>query len=133
MQHDNPAVTNLINLVKKKMQHDNPAVTNLINLVNKNISSIAKDQSLDFINNKKEFQLHNLITEQPHPLTLNLSEDIQSNPSKAIQSLLSVDHDLYKCIDNLDITACNQLIKSIEYCLTYKKKSIYMVVVLLVD
>ncbi len=51
-------------------------------------------QSQDFVTNKKQFQLHDLITEQRHPKTWDLSHKIQTNTLAGIEALLSVDEDI---------------------------------------
>lgn len=51
-------------------------------------------QSLDFVTNKKQFQLHTLLTEQRHPKTWDLSSKIQIDTLAGIKALLSVDTDI---------------------------------------
>ncbi len=51
-------------------------------------------QSQDYVANKKQFQLHTLITEQRHPKTWDLSQIIQTDTLAGIQALLSVDTDI---------------------------------------
>ncbi len=58
-------------------------------------------QSQDFVANKKQFQLHTLITEQRHAETWDLSYEIQNNTLMGIQSLLNVDEDISKKITDL--------------------------------
>lgn len=52
------------------------------------------EQSQDFVVNKKQFQLHTLMTEQRHPKTWDLSQKIQFNTLVGIQDLLNVDYDI---------------------------------------
>jgi N-acetylmuramic acid 6-phosphate (MurNAc-6-P) etherase len=52
------------------------------------------EQSRDFVANKKQFQLHSLLTEQRHSKTWKLSQEIQSDTLTGIQSLLNVDVDI---------------------------------------
>ncbi|MDF3055554.1 MAG: sugar phosphate isomerase [Gammaproteobacteria bacterium] len=59
------------------------------------------DQSKDYINHKKQFQLHTLITEQPHPATKNLTEVARSNPSEALNELITADYDINNKITEL--------------------------------
>ncbi len=40
---------------------------------------IPSPESIDYIQNKTQFQLHTLLTEQRHPKTWNLSEQIQKD------------------------------------------------------
>lgn len=51
-------------------------------------------ESQDFVDNKKQFQLHTLITEQRHPKTWDLGHKIQTNTLAGIEMLLSVDEDV---------------------------------------
>ncbi len=51
-------------------------------------------QSEDYVANKKQFQLHELLTEQRHPKTWDLSYTISKNTGAGIQALLSVDEDI---------------------------------------
>ncbi len=51
-------------------------------------------QSVDYVENKKQFHLFNLLTEQRHPLTWNLSFTIQSDTEAGLRMLLSVDKDV---------------------------------------
>ncbi len=51
-------------------------------------------QSLDYVNNKKQFQLQSLLTEQRHPKTNDLSYKIAQNTTAGLQALLSVDEDI---------------------------------------
>ena len=54
--------------------------------------------SQDYLQNKKQFQLHTLITEQRHPKTWNLSQTLGSGKLSAtadgLRSILSVDEDI---------------------------------------
>jgi N-acetylmuramic acid 6-phosphate etherase len=52
------------------------------------------EQSHDYVVNKKQFQLHELLTEQRHPATLNLSHTIKEDTLSGIKSLLLVDLDI---------------------------------------
>ena len=52
------------------------------------------EQSQDFVTKKKQFQLHNLLTEQRHPKTWDLSRTIHRNTLAGIQALLDVDADI---------------------------------------
>ncbi len=51
-------------------------------------------ESVDYVNNKKQFHLYSLITEQRNPKTYNLSYQISQNTTAGLQSLLSVDKDI---------------------------------------
>jgi N-acetylmuramic acid 6-phosphate etherase len=51
-------------------------------------------QSIDYVENKKQFHLFNLLTEQRHAKTWNLSFTIQSNVEAGLRMLFSVDEDI---------------------------------------
>jgi N-acetylmuramic acid 6-phosphate (MurNAc-6-P) etherase len=53
-------------------------------------------RSIDYVKNKKQFQLHSLLTEQRHPATWNLSFTIKDNAREGIEQILSVDDDISK-------------------------------------
>lgn len=51
-------------------------------------------QSIDYVHNKKQFQLHTLLTEQRHPKTWNLSFVIKNDVEEGLRQILSVDDDI---------------------------------------
>ena len=50
--------------------------------------------SLDYLNNKKQFHLHTLITEQRHKKTMDLSTLCKTELSKGLAAIISVDEDV---------------------------------------
>lgn len=50
--------------------------------------------STDFVQQRTQFQLHTLLTEQRHPRTWNLSEVAATDPAQALSQLFSVDEDV---------------------------------------
>ncbi len=58
-------------------------------------------QAIDYIENKQQFQLYSLLTEQRHPKTWNLSFVLQSDTLAGLRMLLSVDQDVAAKIDDL--------------------------------
>jgi hypothetical protein len=54
----------------------------------------ASPQSVDYINNKTSFHLHNLLTEQRHVYTWNLSFIIKDDVAEGLKQILSVDKDI---------------------------------------
>ena len=58
-------------------------------------------QSADYVENKRQFHLFSLLTEQRHPLTWNLSFTIQADMETGLRMLLSVDADVARRIDEL--------------------------------
>jgi N-acetylmuramic acid 6-phosphate (MurNAc-6-P) etherase len=61
----------------------------------------ASSESIDYIQNKTQFQLHTLLTEQRHPKTWNLSERIQKDVADGLRMLFSVDEDITKRLETL--------------------------------
>ena len=54
----------------------------------------ASEESLDYVMNKTQFQLHTLLTEQRHPRTMNLSEKVQAGAAAGLDLLFGVDEDV---------------------------------------
>ncbi len=66
-------------------------------------------EAIDYLENKKQFQLHGLITEQRHPKTNNLSFLLQNNTVNGLEALFSVDEDISKqCLEGYDIKLLEQ-------------------------
>jgi N-acetylmuramic acid 6-phosphate etherase len=72
--------------------------------------------SLDYVNTKKDYQLHQLITEKSNPKTEFLSYDAKSNSLKATLKLLSVDQEISNKIINLqnDKNTYNNILQAIS-------------------
>ncbi len=51
-------------------------------------------ESIDYVSDKTQFQLHTLLTEQRHPKTWNLSERIAGDTAAGLRMLLAVDEDV---------------------------------------
>ncbi|MFT4257419.1 MAG: hypothetical protein QM599_10740 [Pseudoxanthomonas sp.] len=51
-------------------------------------------QSVDYVANKTQFQLHTLLTEQRHPQTMDLSRRIAGDTTAGLQALFAVDRDV---------------------------------------
>jgi hypothetical protein len=58
-------------------------------------------QSVDYVNNQKQFQLHTLLTEQRHPKTMDLYYQLTSNTTAGLQSLFAVDEDITKKLQQI--------------------------------
>jgi N-acetylmuramic acid 6-phosphate (MurNAc-6-P) etherase len=58
-------------------------------------------QSIDYVTNKRQFHLFNLLTEQRHPKTWNLSFVVQSDTEAGLRMLLAVDDDISRLLDEL--------------------------------
>jgi N-acetylmuramic acid 6-phosphate (MurNAc-6-P) etherase len=94
----------------------------------KDILSLLKidpsPQSVDFIQNKKQFQLHSLLTEQRHPYTWNLSFVIKNNIKEGLSQIFSVDEDISQKLGELakDTSVFNQAAQAISQAITAGKK-----------
>ncbi|MFQ6110034.1 MAG: hypothetical protein ACE5L7_10840 [Candidatus Aminicenantales bacterium] len=84
-------------------------------------------ESVDYIRNKTQFQLHTLLTEQRHRKTWNLSERIQKSYEDGLQMLLSVDKDIVIRLDELSQQKdlFDMAIQSIKESL-FNKQNIYI-------
>ncbi|MDD8020112.1 MAG: hypothetical protein PHU81_02860 [Acidobacteriota bacterium] len=58
-------------------------------------------ESLDYLQDKTQFQLHTLLTEQRHPKTWNLSEKIKTDTAGSLHLLFSVDEDIVAKLNEL--------------------------------
>ncbi|MES2997935.1 MAG: hypothetical protein V4700_01240 [Pseudomonadota bacterium] len=67
----------------------NDAILNLLHIT-------PSRESVDYVQNKKQFQLQNLLTEQRHPKTNNLSYLIGNDTQGGLKELLIVDKDISK-------------------------------------
>ncbi len=59
------------------------------------------EQSVDYVENKKQFHLYSLLTEQRHPKTWNLSSSIKEDTVEGLKMLLSVDEDITRKVQEL--------------------------------
>jgi len=71
--------------------------SNLLQLLGIEVSP----ESLDYVQNKTQFQLQTLLTEQRHPKTWNLSERIKTDVQAGLPMLFSVDEDIVSRLDEL--------------------------------
>jgi N-acetylmuramic acid 6-phosphate etherase len=58
-------------------------------------------ESIDYVQDKTQFQLHTLLTEQRHPKTWDLSERIQKDSRAGLKMLFSVDEDIVDKLSSL--------------------------------
>ncbi|MEA2006115.1 MAG: hypothetical protein U9O50_07655 [Acidobacteriota bacterium] len=81
-------------------------------------------ESIDYIQNKTQFQLHTLLTEQRHPKTWNLSEQIQKDYEAGLHLLLDVDEDIAMKLKAMaqNTGQLEQLANAIQQALLSKKK-----------
>jgi N-acetylmuramic acid 6-phosphate etherase len=61
----------------------------------------ASPESIDYVQNKTQFQLHTLLTEQRHPKTWNLGERVRKDTTAGLRMLFSVDEDVAARLDAL--------------------------------
>ncbi len=92
------------------------------------------DVSIDYVNNKKQFQLHTLLTEQRHKKTWNLSFVIKENIQEGLKMIFSVDEDIvekYKQIveNKKYISILHQAVDKIHNAILNRKKFMFMAVV----
>ncbi|MCJ7618345.1 MAG: hypothetical protein MUO43_17590, partial [Desulfobacterales bacterium] len=81
-------------------------------------------ESMDYVYNKKPFQLHTLLTEQRHPKTMNLSCVIKENVSEGLSQIFAVDEDISKKFKLLsqDPTLLIQAARTVSQTIREKKK-----------
>ncbi len=72
--------------------------------------------SIDFIQNKTQFFLQNLLTEQPHQKTRNFSQLIREDHEKGLRQILVSYEDIVKTLDAVakKTLVLNRLVRSIE-------------------
>ncbi|MDH5386778.1 MAG: hypothetical protein OEY18_18920, partial [Candidatus Aminicenantes bacterium] len=77
---------------------------------------IPSSESIDYVQNKVQFQLHTLLTEQRHPKTWNLSDRIEKDLEAGLQMLLSADEDIVSRLGSLEREkdALEQVVQAIE-------------------
>ena len=101
-------------------QEEVPEEENLLALMNISLSQ----ESIDYVRNKTQFQLHTLLTEQRHQKTWHLSETIKKDFQAGLEMLFSVDEDIEKRIEDLikEATAMKQLEEAISDALLARQK-----------
>ncbi len=84
-------------------------------------------ESIDYVQNKTQFQLHTLLTEQRHPKTWNLSERVQKDPADGLRMLLSVDEDISQRLKALaaDAETLERLVSAVEQAIV-SRRTIYV-------
>jgi len=104
-------------LLSPSFSGNNDSILNILKIT-------PSPKSIDYVNNKKEFHLFPLLTEQRHQKTWNLSSVIQENTINGIGLLLDVDNDIVKKIEEISENpeVLEQAISSVERCLKEKRK-----------
>ena len=84
----------------------------------------ASPESIDYVQNKTQFQLHTLLTEQRHPKTWNLSERLQKDVADGLRMLLSVDDDITARLEALaaDSRSLEPLIAALEQAVLERRR-----------
>ena len=101
-------------------QASTQAEANLLKL----LGITASPESVDYVVNKTQFQLHTLLTEQRHQKTWSLSEKIKTDTEAGLRMLFSVDEDIAARLNTLaaDKALLEQLVSEIEYAILAKRK-----------
>jgi hypothetical protein len=86
--------------------------TNLLKLLQITVST----ESINYVQNKTQFQLHTLLSEQRHPKTWTLSERIQKDIPGGLRMLFSVDEDIVEHLEALaqDPKAMDEMANEIQ-------------------
>jgi N-acetylmuramic acid 6-phosphate etherase len=81
-------------------------------------------ESVDYVFNKTQFQLHTLLTEQRHPKTWNLSDKVKTDTEAGLRMLFAVDDDIAAKTEALaqDKGVLDGLVSELEYAILGKKK-----------
>jgi len=81
-------------------------------------------QSSDYVLNKRQFQLHTLLTEQRHPRTWNLSYTLKDDVEKGLEQIFSVDEDISKKFHQMaeDTALLRQAVQSVSRAIEKRKK-----------
>jgi N-acetylmuramic acid 6-phosphate etherase len=84
----------------------------------------ASPESIDYVQNKTQFQLHTLLTEQRHPKTWNLSERLQKDVADGLKMLFSVDEDITARVEELssDRQTLEPLVTALEQAILGKRR-----------
>jgi N-acetylmuramic acid 6-phosphate etherase len=81
-------------------------------------------QSVDYVQNKKQFQLDSLLTEQRHPKTRDMSYVIKHDIREGLRQIFSVDEDISQKLEELakDISLLEQAARTVTRAITEGKK-----------
>ena len=85
---------------------------------------VPSEQSYDFLDNKTQYHLHTLLTEQRHPKTWDLSQQIKADTLQGIEALISVDEDICRKIEELSLNTAvlDQAVRSIKKAILDNKR-----------
>lgn len=90
-RHRKPAVATFLLVCAAGLAHGKAAVKEDILRL---LGIEPSEQSRDYVQNKQQFQLHTLLTEQRHPQTMDLSRSIAGDTAAGLQELFAVDRDV---------------------------------------
>jgi len=81
-------------------------------------------RSVDFVHNKKQFQLHHLLTEQRHPQTWNLSASVREDFIEGLNQIICVDEDISQTFKRMtqDVSKLNQAAEAVRRAIREKQK-----------
>ncbi len=81
-------------------------------------------QSVDYVRNKKQFQLHSLLTEQRHPKTWNMSFVLKDDVEEGLRQILSVDEDIAEIFRRMaeNTAQLDQAVHAVSNSIHEKKK-----------
>jgi len=84
----------------------------------------ASPESVDYVVDKTQFQLHTLLTEQRHPKTWSLGERIAADTEAGLRMLVAVDEDVAARLETLagEKSLLDQLVSEIESAVLGKRK-----------
>jgi N-acetylmuramic acid 6-phosphate (MurNAc-6-P) etherase len=84
----------------------------------------ASPESVDYVQNKTQFQLHTLLTEQRHPKTWNLSERLLKDAAEGLRMLFSVDEDIVARLEALgaESRSLEPLVAALEQALLDRRR-----------
>lgn len=80
------------------------------------------EESVDYVNNKTQFQLHTLLTEQRHPRTWNLDERVAQDIPGGLEMLFAVDEDITARLDTIPRDTLQKLSTAFEQALLERRK-----------
>jgi N-acetylmuramic acid 6-phosphate (MurNAc-6-P) etherase len=110
-------VFSLSSLLKAEITSDNVSLLQLLNVV-------PSEESIDYVQNKTQFQLHTLLTEQRHPKTWDFSRQVQLDTLAGLRMLSSVDEDVKVKLEELssNTQVFEQAILAIDEAIVNDKK-----------
>ena len=81
----------------EKKEPEKEKITSLLSL----LEIVPSEESIDYVQNKTQFQLHTLLTEQRHPETWNLSDVVREDCTTGLEMLFKVDQDIVNKLEQL--------------------------------